>query len=128
MALFKNAHESHQHSLELLNMIYGYDSFLDNLSVIADMGCGAGFDAAWWATLQTRDDPPEPRNYKVYAVDKNINNIDQAILGFNNVQVIQADIDITNNTDLNITPEKVDLLWCHDTFQYVTNPLPSLAN
>ena len=57
MALFKNAYASHDHSLEILNMLYGYDSFLDNLKVIADMGCGAGLDTEWWATLETRDDP-----------------------------------------------------------------------
>ena len=62
MAPFRNAYDSHEHSLEVLNLLYCYDSFLDNLSVIADMGCGAGFDASWWATLETRDEPPEPRN------------------------------------------------------------------
>ena len=70
MALFKNPYYSHEHSLEVLNLIHGYDSFLDNIRSVADMGCGAGLDVQWWATLATRDDPPEPRNYKVYAVIK----------------------------------------------------------
>ena len=55
MALFKNGYDSHQHSLEVLNLLYGYDSFLDNLKVIADMGCGRGYDAQWWAQLTTRE-------------------------------------------------------------------------
>jgi hypothetical protein len=76
MALFKNAYESHVHSRETLDILYGYDSFLDSLEVITDMGCGRGMDINWWATLETRDDPPEPRNYLCYAVDKDVSNID----------------------------------------------------
>ena len=78
MEQFKNALESHDHCRQILDLIYGYDSFLDSLSVIADFGCGDGLDVEWWATLETRDDPPEPRDYKVYAVDKNINSLSLA--------------------------------------------------
>ena len=49
MAPFKNAYESHDHSLDVLNLLYGYDSFLDSLTTIADMGCGVGYDSQWWA-------------------------------------------------------------------------------
>jgi SAM-dependent methyltransferase len=123
MALFKNAHESHQHSLEVLNILYGYDSFLDNLSVIADMGCGAGFDAEWWATLYTRDDPPEPHNYTVYAVDQNIGMLEPEILKANpNI------IPIDKNFEERVIPRKVDLIWSHDSFQYAKNPLKCLAS
>ena len=48
---FKNAYASHDHSRGILDLIYGYDSFLDSLSIVADFGCGAGLDAEWWATL-----------------------------------------------------------------------------
>ena len=53
---FRNPYESHDHSLHTLELIYGYDSFLDSLTRVADIGCGSGFDAQWWATLETRDD------------------------------------------------------------------------
>jgi SAM-dependent methyltransferase len=121
MALFKNVYDSHEHSLEILNMIYGYDSFLDNLSVIADMGCGAGFDTEWWATLMTRDNPPEPHNYLVYAVDQNINQIEPDVLALDNVVAIQG------NFEERVIPRNVDLIWAHDSFQYARDPLQCLA-
>jgi len=122
MAPFRNAYDSHEHSLEVLNLLYCYDSFLDNLSVIADMGCGAGFDASWWATLETRDEPPEPRNYTVYAVDKDIKQIEPDFLTKSpNLVPLAQDFE---NVAL---PRKADLIWCHDSLQYVRNPLSTLA-
>jgi SAM-dependent methyltransferase len=121
MALFKNPEASHQHSLTILNMLYQYDSFLDNLQVIADMGCGAGLDSAWWANLMTRDDPPEPRNYLVYAVDQNIDQIENSVLSCKNVKPIKG------NFENRIIPRQVDLIWAHDSFQYALNPLKCLA-
>jgi len=120
MALFKNAYDSHQHSLEVLNTIYGYDSFLDSLSVIADMGCGGAMDSSWWATLMTRDDPPEPRNYLVYAVDQDVGKIEPDILALENIKVLQGDF------EERIIPRDVDLIWAHDVFQYARDPFKCL--
>ncbi|CAB4129092.1 Methyltransferase type 11 [uncultured Caudovirales phage] len=123
MALFKNPYYSHEHSLEILNLLYGYDSFLDNLTIIADMGCGAGFDVEWWATLETRDDPPEPHNYKVYAVDENISQIDKQLLADN-----KNIIPIEKNFEERVIPVNVDLIWSHDSFQYARDPFKCLAS
>jgi hypothetical protein len=123
MALFKNAYASHEHSLEILNMIYGYDSFLDNLTAIADMGCGAGFDSQWWAILTTRDNPPQPHNYIVYAVDQQINELDHDIANLPNVNPINR-----NFEEERILPRNVDLIWSHDSFQYSRNPFKCLAS
>jgi SAM-dependent methyltransferase len=122
MGLFKNASESHQHSLEVLNSLYEYDSFLDSLTVIADMGCGAALDAQWWAQLTTRDDIPEPHNYVVYAVDQTLSQIEEEILLKNpNIKPILG------NFEENLIPRKVDLMWAHDSFQYSRNPYDCLA-
>lgn len=118
---FKNAYESHDHSRGILDLIYGYDSFLDSLSVVADFGCGAGLDTEWWATLETRDDPPEPRNYLVYAVDKNTSGVEQHVRELPNVKIVQADFE-----DEYSIPRKIDLLWSHDAFQYCINPMQTL--
>jgi len=121
--VFKNSEESHEHSLDVLNMLYQYDSFLDSLKVIADMGCGSGLDVKWWAELTTRDDPPEPHNYIVYAVDKDTSKIDQKILSNNkNIRVIQSDYD---SVHLSL---KADLVWSHDSFQFSLNPLQTLRH
>jgi SAM-dependent methyltransferase len=122
MALFKNALASHDHSLEVLELLYGYDSFLDSISVVADMGCGEGHDVNWWANLETRDDPPEPRDYIVYAVDQNIKEIEPDFLK-NNPKVIA----IEKNFEERAIPIQADLIWSHDSFQYARNPLKCLA-
>lgn len=121
MALFKNPYISHEHSLEVLNLLYGYDSFLDSLSTIADMGCGAGLDAEWWASLMTRDEPAEPRNYTVYAIDQDLSKIDPDILS-RNTNIIP----IEKNFEERAVPRQVDLIWAHDSFQYALNPFECL--
>ena len=122
MVPFKNAYESHQHSLKTLEVLYGYDSFLDSIEVVADFGCGLGLDSQWWANLETRDDPPEPRNYRVWSIDKNIERFDPEISLLDNVYTFKEDID---GQHLSL-PTKVDLIWCHDVFQYITDPIGSL--
>ena len=121
MGTFKNALESFDHSKPIRDLLYQYDSFLDSLEVIADYGCGAGLDLEWWATLMTRDDPPEPRNYLCYAIDTNIKQIDTKLYNYDNIKIIQADIEIDQPV-----PRQIDLLWCRDTFQYMINPLNTL--
>lgn len=124
MGQFKSAFESHNHSRQVLDVLYGYDSFLDSLEFVADFGCGHGLDTLWWATLQTRDDPPEPRNYITYAVDKNLKNIAPELKTLPNVHFFEEDID----TGLAVLPRPVDLIWCHDTFQYMVNPMQTLKS
>lgn len=118
---FRNPYYSHEHSLEILNLLYSYDSFLDSLTVIADMGCGAGLDAQWWATLETRDDPPESRNYHVYAIDRDLSKVEPEVRETPGVRWLERDFQTIE------IPERVDLLWSHDAFQYATNPLQTLA-
>ena len=120
MALFKNSLESHEHSRDVLDMLYQYDSFMDSIKVIADMGCGEGLDAKWWATLYTRDDPPEPHNYYVYAIDRDTSRFDPEIKKLHNLRVIEADFEQP------VMPRPIDLLWSHDSFQYALNPLNTL--
>lgn len=118
---FPNPYYSHEHSLEILNLLYGYDSFLDSLQVVADFGCGSGLDAQWWAELETRDDPPVPRGYKVYALDRDLSKVEPDARNVPGIRWIEQDFEKAE------VPERIDLLWCHDSFQYVTNPLATLA-
>ena len=123
MSKFSNPYLSHEHSQDILGLLYGYDSFLDSLEVICDMGSGSGLDAQWWATLETRDDPPEPRNYRVYAVDRDLSRVEPDVRATPGVRWVES-----NFEEDGILPEKADLLWSHDAFQYATNPLNTLAN
>jgi hypothetical protein len=121
MEPFTSNYKSHEHSRYVLDLIYQYDSFLDSIETICDMGCGAGLDAFWWATLETRDDPPEPRNYRVFAVDRDTSRLDDEIRSTNNIVIIERDFEEA------VVPAKIDLLWSHDSFQYVMNPIRTLS-
>lgn len=124
MAQFKTAYESHSHSKKTLDILYGYDAFLDSLEVVADFGCGLGLDTEWWAKLETRDDPPEPRNYLVYSIDKKISRMDNNIKNLLNVHTFDDNFDGPHFE----LPKPVDLIWSHDSFQYVTDPIGTLKN
>lgn len=120
MALFRNPVESHFHSTQVLNLLYEYDSFLDSIKVVADMGCGSGLDTKWWATLHTRDEVPVPHNYMVYAVDKNIAQLES--------DAIQPNvIPIEDDFEHRIVPRQADLIWAHDVLQYAQNPIGCLT-
>jgi len=110
---------STRHSVSILNQLYEYDSFLDSLKNIADMGCGTGEDIAWWATLTTRDDPPVPHNYNCFAVDSDPSKIAR-VPSLPNINKINKDF---NQLCL---PIKVDLMFSHDSLQYSPNPLATL--
>ena len=121
MEQFRNAYHSHEHSVyQVLNLIYGYDDFLDSIETVADMGCGSGLDCQWWATLENKEDPPEPYNYRVYGVDIDINRV--TIEPTKNLQLIQGDFETVE------LPERVDLVYCHDAFQYALNPLQTIQH
>lgn len=111
-----------RHSLSILNLLYEYDSFLDSITSVVDMGCGTGEDILWWANLTTRDDPPEPHNYKCYAVDKDASKFSQ-IPDLANIYKIHADF-----TDKRVLPINVDFVWAHDSLQFSHNPIETLYN
>ncbi len=118
MEQFNSHYESHEHSLQTLQLVREYDDFLDSLSVIADMGCGYGLDIEWFATLTDRQEEPQPYNYTCYAVDKDILKIKRKLPS----NVIPIEKDFSERC----IPRSIDWIWCHDAFQYSTNPLQTL--
>jgi len=108
-----------RHSLKVLNQLREYDSFLDSLRSIADMGCGTGEDITWWATLESRDDPPRPYNYSCYAVDKDPFKLSHVP---DLANIFKYKRDFTQHC----IPQPVDLIWAHDSLQYSHNPLETL--
>jgi SAM-dependent methyltransferase len=109
---------SHQHALRTLNLLNGYQDFLDNVTNMADMGCGAGLDALWWATL---DRMGTPRNIKVNAVDLAI---DMRTVPVNeNINYIQCDYTATT-----LEQNSLDLIWAHNSLQYSLSPFHTLTH
>ena len=113
-------HQLDRHSKSILDQLREYDSFLDSLRYIADMGSGTGQDAEWFATLESRDDPPVPYNFTCFAVDKDPAKLQQ-VPNHKNIKKINR-----NFNDTNIFPTSIDLMFCHDSLQYSPNPLQTL--
>jgi len=118
MEQFRNPYHSHEHSSYVLDLLYGYDDFLESVTTVADLGCGGGLDINWWATLTNKEDPFEPYNFDCYAVDIDTNRLVVDLP--ENVTVIKGDFETA------LLPKPVDVLWCHDAFQYAINPLSTL--
>jgi SAM-dependent methyltransferase len=108
------------HSLSVLEIIQQYDTFLESLRHIADLGCGEGQDIAWWATLENNNIPPEPYNFNCFAVDNNADRLSR-VPDLKNIHKIH---DIYDRPTL--FPVSIDLIWAHDSLQYSINPLETL--
>lgn len=114
--LFASDEESHQHSLETLQLLEKYEDFMQSVSVVYDMGCGAGFDTQWWAT-QINPRTERPYNIQCYGMD-----IDKRLKIHlrENLKFVQGDFE---QYDPGI---KADLIWSHDSFRFSVNPLTTL--
>ena len=118
---FRNAEESHAHSLEILNLLYEYDDFMESVGSVVDLGCGDGLDLEWWATRTTRDDTPVPLNIRCTGIDI----LDTLRVSKKYSNIIYQKIDFENVNELT-KKFKFDVLWCHDAFQYTINPISTL--
>jgi len=119
---FTDPQASHEHALETLELLAGYDSFMESIDTLADFGCGSdALDLEWWATKTTRDFKPEPLNIKCTGIDLALTN--PIVKKYSNVSYRSADLEY----DLGIR-EAFDVVWCHNTFQYLTNPLAALRH
>lgn len=119
---FRNAEESHAHSLETLNWLYEHDDFMLSIDTLIDLGCGnQGLDLEWWASRTTREENPQPLNIKCTGIDL----VDKLSVAsrYSNITYQSNNFEETIFTPKN---KKYDVLWCHDAFQYATNPLNTL--
>lgn len=116
---FDRADISHAHSLQTLDILYEYDDFMQSITAMADMGCGAGLDLEWWATRTTRDEAQRPLDIRCAGFDL-IPKVDAAIK-YRNVRYRRQDFEKPIAGDV-----KFDVIWCHDAFQFVVNPFATL--
>jgi SAM-dependent methyltransferase len=119
---FRNQEESHQHSLQTLDTLFEYDDFMESIGTLIDLGCGTGLDLEWWATRTTRDDVPIPLNIRCVGVDQGP--APAVVRKHSNIVYNSLDFESTEKMS---KKSKFDVLWCHDAFQYCTNPLSTLA-
>jgi len=116
---FSSEIESHQHSLETLDLLYSYSDFMESVDSVCDMGCGKeAFDMEWWATQEVDDDDGAiALNIKCTGVDV----FNTALLKHDNFEYNQHDFETPMD-------KKFDVIWCHDSFQYALNPVETLKN
>jgi SAM-dependent methyltransferase len=119
---FRNAEESHAHSLQTLSMLGQYADFLESVGTVADMGCGDGLDLEWWATRTTQEDTPRPLNIKCTGVD--LRPELSIAHRYPNIQYQNTDFE----RPIPIHKRRFDVIWCHDAFQYVLDPFTTLTN
>ena len=118
--IFASTEASHQHALQTLNTLYEFDDFMESIGTLCDLGCGSGLDLAWWASRTTRDlNSPRPLDIKCTGVD--LLPRPPALESFRGLRYVQQDLETPISA-----PARFDLLWCHDTFQYMLNPLQTL--
>jgi SAM-dependent methyltransferase len=120
--MFQSAQHSHAHSLTTLNILREYDDFLESIGTMADLGCGNGLDLEWWATLTTRDEEHVPLNIKCTGIDL-VDDCHDIAKKYKNAVFSRQDLE-----NLAVPKHGYDLLWCHDTFQYMINPLQALSS
>jgi len=120
--MFKNDNESHEHSLEILNALGQYEDFMLSIKTLADIGCGSGKDLVWWATRTTNDDYAKPLNIQCQGIDI-LDNLPIATQ-YPNITYQKVDFE----AGIYPPPDKFDVLWCHNAFQYATNPIKTLTD
>jgi SAM-dependent methyltransferase len=122
MTQFSSPELSHLHSLETLNYLYEYDDFMQSITSVVDMGCGAGHDLEWWATRTTRDQSARPLNIKCVGVDQ----VPELAMThkYRNIRYSNRDFEQTFPSQKN----KYDVVWSHDSFQYAITPIATLSN
>jgi hypothetical protein len=107
-----------QETLELLGQ---YDSFMESIDTVCDMGCGNGEDLEWWATRSLDDDEGNkiPLNIKCVGVDTRESLT--VARTYKNITYERRDFETeTKSTN------KYDVIWCNNAFQYAINPVQTL--
>lgn len=116
---FPDAQSSHKHSLQTLEAFYEFDDFMASIDSVLDLGCGAGLDMLWWSTRTTRElANPRPLNIRCTGVDRAENCAARHPL----ITYRSRDFE----TEMDLPTKRFDLLWCHDSWQYVMDPLNTL--
>ena len=106
-------------NLKTLTVLNSYQDFIDNIKVVADMGCGDGTDSLWWATLADYNN--NHRDIKVSAID---NRIDRTIIKRHaNIKYTQCDF---SNTGLELNSH--DFVWAYNSLQYSLSPIHTLLH
>lgn len=122
MIQFGSPEASHAHSLRTLETLYQFDDFMQSVTNVVDMGCGAGLDMLWWATRTTRDETPRPLNIRCTGIDL----ADRCAATDKHKYISYVPQDFEQ--PIRVHKRRFDVIWCHDAFQYIQDPFGTLRN
>jgi hypothetical protein len=112
---------AYQHSKKhILDLFHEYDDFMESIGRVVDLGCDTeAFNMLWFANATTRDVQQLPLNIKCIGQS----NIDKLLTKHNGISFQKGAPEM-----LSKTKRKFDILYCHDTLQFILNPYQALAN
>jgi len=120
MTRFVSPEASHAHSLEVLETLYQFDDFMQSIQHVVDMGCGTGLDMLWWATRTTREQHPRPLNIRCTGID--VADWCAAVGRHRYISYLAQDFE----RPILVHKKRFDVIWCHDSWQYVQDPFSTL--
>jgi hypothetical protein len=93
---------------------------MESIGRVVDLGCDTeAFNMLWFANATTRDVQQLPLNIKCIGQS----NIDKLLTKHNGISFQKGAPEM-----LSKTKRKFDILYCHDTLQFILNPYQALAN
>jgi SAM-dependent methyltransferase len=106
-----------------LDLLGSYDSFMESVDSVLDMGCGTGQDLIWWATRALEDDNGDfiPLNIRCVGVDL-IDNVPD-IRPYKNITYRKSEFE---TLELHKKEKPYDVIWANNSFQYALDPLGTL--
>tara|TARA_B100001093_G_scaffold387664_1_gene373689 strand:- start:2573 stop:3343 length:771 start_codon:yes stop_codon:yes gene_type:complete len=115
--------DSHQHSLEALNLLNGFDDFKLSIKHMADFGCGNGKDLEYWANMQEFDEDGNPSRYLNFNCVGFDLHAENNVPSRQNIKYKKHDF----NKDDTIWSVPFDVVWCHNVMQHIYSPVEFLG-
>tara|TARA_B100001057_G_C22870849_1_gene958741 strand:+ start:1066 stop:1830 length:765 start_codon:yes stop_codon:yes gene_type:complete len=118
---FTSQEQAFQHSKKhILDLFYQYDDFMESIGRVIDLGCDTeAFNMLWFANATTRDGQELSLNIKCVGQS----DIDKLLTKHNSISFQKGAPEM-----LSKTKKKFDILYCHDTLQFIVDPYQALRN
>lgn len=118
---FTSQEQAFQHSKKhILDLFYEHDDFMESIGRVVDLGCDTeALNMLWFANATTRDVQQLPLNIKC---------VGQSAIDKINIKHKGISLQKGSPESLDTTKKKFDVLYCHDTLHFITNPYQALHN
>ena len=113
---------SHEHSLATLDLLNEFDDFKASIKHMADFGCGKGLDLEYWGNMRenTEEGPGRYLDFNCVGFD-----LDAESNKPSRKNIKYKNFDLNSSDPMWSVP--FDLIWCHNTMQYLNSPVEFLS-